>query len=138
LRSSARDRMPAGSDALRSHPVYRLKAEMFRVLGHPVRVRMLELLRQGELPVRELQRELDLDSSGASQHLSALRKLGLLDARREGTSVYYRIRDKRTNQLLDVARQILTSNLEQSQALLGELAATAPPPPQPKRQRKRT
>jgi DNA-binding transcriptional ArsR family regulator len=129
-----------GSDALRSHPVYQLKAEMFRVLGHPVRVRMLELLREGELPVRELQRRLDLDSSGASQHLTALRKLGLLASRREGTSVYYRIKDARTNQLLDVARQILTSNLEQSQALLGELTATAPAPePEPQRaQRART
>jgi DNA-binding transcriptional ArsR family regulator len=129
-----------GSDALRSHPVYQLKAEMFRVLGHPVRVRMLELLREGELPVRELQRRLDLDSSGASQHLTALRKLGLLASRREGTSVYYRIKDARTNQLLDVARQILTSNLEQSQVLLGELTATAPAPePEPQRaQRART
>jgi ArsR family transcriptional regulator len=117
-----------GSDALRSDPVYRLKAEMFRVLGHPVRVRMLELLRSGELPVRELQRLLDLDSSGASQHLGALRKLGLLESRREGTSVYYRIKDERTNELLDVARHILTSNLEQSRALLGELAASAPAP----------
>jgi ArsR family transcriptional regulator len=120
-----------GSHALRSNPVYQLKAEMFRVLGHPVRVRMLELLRDGELPVRELQRELDLDSSGASQHLAALRKLGLLESRREGTSVYYRVRDERTGQLLDVARQILAANLEQSQALLDELAA--PPPPEERR-----
>jgi DNA-binding transcriptional ArsR family regulator len=113
---------------------------MFRVLGHPVRVRMLELLRQGELPVRELQRQLEIDSSGASQHLAALRKLGLLESRREGTSVYYRIKDKRTSELLDLARQILTSNLEQSQALLGELVASAPPPaPNPRRaQRTRT
>jgi DNA-binding transcriptional ArsR family regulator len=126
--------MAPGSDALRSHPVYQLKAEMFRVLGHPVLVRMLELLREGELPVRELQRLLDLDSSGASQHLTALRKLGLLESRREGTSVYYRIKDARTNQLLDVARQILTSNLEQSQVLLGELTATTPAPvPKPRR-----
>jgi ArsR family transcriptional regulator len=111
---------------------------MFRVLGHPVRVRMLELLRDGELPVRELQRHLDLDSSGASQHLTALRKLGLLESRREGTSVYYRIKDARTNQLLDVARQILTSNLEQSQVLLGELAATAPMPKPRRAQRARS
>jgi ArsR family transcriptional regulator len=111
---------------------------MFRVLGHPVRVRMLELLREGELPVRELQRQLDLDSSSASQHLTALRKLGLLESRREGTSVYYRIKDPRTNQLLNVARQILTSNLEESQVLLGELTATAPAPKPRRAQRARS
>jgi ArsR family transcriptional regulator len=108
---------------------------MFRVIGHPVRVRMLEALRDGELPVRELQARLELDSSGASQHLAALRKLGLLESRREGTSVYYRIKDERTSQLLDVARQILTSNLERSQALLDELTASTPVPRRAQRAR---
>ena len=112
----------AGRD-LRAHPVYQLKAEMFRILGHAVRVRILEILRDGERPVRELQDELALDSSGVSQHLTALRKLGLVEGRRAGTSVYYRITDPRTLQLLEIARQIITSNLEQSQALLGELTA---------------
>ena len=111
--------MPAGS----SHPVYLLKAEFFRVLGHPVRVRILELLREGERSVGELQAALELDSSGTSQHLGALRKQGLLETRREGTSVFYRVKDPRAFQLLEVARQILTSNLAESQALLGELTA---------------
>ena len=111
--------MPAG----RSHPVYLLKAEFFRVLGHPVRVRILELLREGERSVGELQAALELDSSGTSQHLGALRKQGLLETRREGTSVFYRVKDPRAFQLLEVARQILTSNLAESQALLGELTA---------------
>jgi ArsR family transcriptional regulator len=103
-------------------PIYKLKAEFFRTLGHPVRVRMLELLRDGERTVGDLQTALELDSSGTSQHLSALRKQGLVEGRREGTSVYYRIKDPRTLQLLEAARQILTSTLEETQALLGELA----------------
>jgi ArsR family transcriptional regulator len=110
-----------------SHPIYKLKAEFFRTLGHPVRVRILELLREGERTVGDLQTALELDSSGTSQHLSALRRQGLVDGRREGTSVYYRIKDPRTLQLLEVARQILTSALEETQALLGELALTVPP-----------
>ena len=52
------------------------------------------------------------------QHLGLLRKHGVLDSRREGTSVYYRVKDPRTFQLLEVARQILTTNLTQSQRLL--------------------
>jgi DNA-binding transcriptional ArsR family regulator len=107
-------------------PVYQIKAEFFRILGHPVRVRALELLRDGERTVGDLQAALGLDSSGTSQHLGLLRKHGILDSRREGTSVYYRIKDPRTFQLLEVARQILTANLTESQELLGQLAKSPP------------
>lgn len=61
-----------------NHPISVLKAEFFRVLGHPARVRILELLREGERPVGQYQDELGLDSSGTSQHLGALRKQGLI------------------------------------------------------------
>jgi len=117
------------------HPIYVLKAEFFRILGHPVRVRILELLRDGERTVGDLQGQLGLDSSGTSQHLGALRKQGLLESRREGTSVYYRVRDPRLFQLLEVARQILSSNLADAQALLDGLRET--PAPGARRQRRR-
>src|SRR5579875_3407484 len=106
--------------ALQSRAVYQVKAEFFRILGHPVRVRILELLRNGERTVGDLQSELQIDSSGTSQHLGVLRKHGILLARRAGTNVYYTVRDPRTFQLLEVARQILTSNLTESQAVLDE------------------
>ena len=112
---------PSAAPHVRSDPVYVVKAQLFRVLGHPVRIRILELLGDGERTVGDLQAQLELDSSGTSQHLGALRQLGLLEARREGTSVYYRIKDPRVSQLLTVARQILTSALSDSQALLSEL-----------------
>ena len=70
-----------------------VKANLFRVLGHPARVRILELLREGERSVGALQAELELDSGGTSQHLAALRRVGLVESRREGTSVYYRVED---------------------------------------------
>jgi ArsR family transcriptional regulator len=98
-----------------------VKAEFFKVLGHPVRVRILELLRDGERSVGDLQAALEIDSSGTSQHLGALRRQGLLESRREGTSVFYRVKDPRTFRILELARQILTSHFEDAQALLGEL-----------------
>jgi DNA-binding transcriptional ArsR family regulator len=125
--------MPDGVRALtagagRPQPIHRVKAEFFRVLGHPVRVRVLELLREREHSVGELQAALGIDSSATSQHLGALRKQGLLESRREGTSVYYRVKDPRTFQLLEIARQILTSHFEDTQALLVELVeATGTP-----------
>jgi DNA-binding transcriptional ArsR family regulator len=106
----------------RQEPIYVVKAEFFRVLGHPARVRILELLREGERSVGELQAALGLDSSGTSQHLGVLRRQGVLESRREGTSVFYRVRDPRTFQLLEVARLILTSSLEATRDLLTELS----------------
>lgn len=104
-------------------PIYALKAEFFRVLGHPARVRILQLLREGEMTVGALQAELGLDSSGTSQHLAALRKQGLVAARKDGTSVYYSIKDERTLALLKLVREIISSNLEESRQLLADLAA---------------
>jgi ArsR family transcriptional regulator len=107
-------------------PIHRIKAEFFRALGHPARVRVLELLKGGEMTVGDLQAELGIDSSGASQHLSAMRRQGLLEARKEGTSVYYRVRDPRIFQMLESARQVIGSHLEEANALLGELGRSAP------------
>ena len=61
-----------------ARPVHEVKANLFRVLGHPARVRILELLREGERSVGALQAELELDSGGTSQHLAALRRIGLV------------------------------------------------------------
>ena len=116
----------ASAAHVRSDPVYVVKAQLFRVLGHPVRIRILELLNDGERSVGDLQAALSLDSSGTSQHLSALRQQGVLESRRAGTSVYYRIRDPRVSQLLAVAKQLLTSALSDTQTLLSDLAHEAP------------
>lgn len=107
--------------AVQRRAVYQVKAEFFRILGHPVRVRILELLKDGERTVGDLQNELQMDSGGTSQHLGVMRRHDILDSRRAGTSVYYTVRDPRIFQLLEVARQILTSSLTESQAVLGEL-----------------
>ncbi|HZQ15745.1 MAG TPA: metalloregulator ArsR/SmtB family transcription factor [Gaiellaceae bacterium] len=102
-------------------PVYEVKASLFRVLGHPARVRILELLRDGECSVGQLQAELGLDSSGASQHLAALRRIGLVSVRREGTSAFYSIEDDRVFDLLAAGRAIITRRLASEQSLLAEL-----------------
>ena len=70
-----------------------MKATLLRVLGHPARVRILELLRDGERSVGTLQSELELDSGGTSQHLAALRRIGLVASRRDRNNVYYRVDD---------------------------------------------
>jgi ArsR family transcriptional regulator len=102
-------------------PVYVAKAALFRLLGHPARVRALELLRDGELSVGAIQEGLGLDSGGTSQHRAALRRAGLVESRREGTSVYYRASGEQVFALLAAGRALIAHNLAQQSALLEEL-----------------
>jgi DNA-binding transcriptional ArsR family regulator len=104
--------------------VHVVKAKLFRVLGHPARVRILELLREGERSVGALQAELELDSGGTSQHLAALRQVGLVESRREGTSVYYRVEDANVFVLLETARALITRQLTEQQSILQDLEAS--------------
>ena len=87
------------------------------------RVRILEVLREGDQSVGALQAELSLDSSGTSQHLAALRRIGLVQSRREGTSVYYRVDDERVFDLLNAGRDIISRQLAEQQSILRELKA---------------
>jgi ArsR family transcriptional regulator len=103
-------------------PVYEVKAGLFRVLGHPARVRIIELLREGERSVGALQVELGLESGPTSQHLTALRRVGLVESRRDGTSVFYRAADERVFDLLDAGRALVTRQLEGQQVMLRELS----------------
>ena len=122
--SAARRRAPAAGD-VRGDPVYRLKAELFRTLGHPARIRLLEVLGTGERTVGDLQEVLELDSSGVSQHLAVLRRQGLLESRKVGTTVHCRVKDPRVLTVLAIARELLMTNLEDSRDLLSELNAEA-------------
>ncbi len=106
----------------RASALYIVKAEFFRTLGHPARVRILELLRDGERSVGSLQEELGLDSGGTSQQLAALRRIGLVESRKEGTSVFYRVSDEEVFRLLETARGILGRGAQSQRALLEELA----------------
>jgi DNA-binding transcriptional ArsR family regulator len=99
-------------------PLHRFKAEFFRALGHPARLRILELLRERERMVSELQAELAIEGSSVSQQLAVLRARSIVDTRRAGTSVYYSVRDPQIFQLLDVAREIFNNHLIDLQAML--------------------
>ena len=99
-------------------PLHRFKAEFFRALGHPARLRILELLRDCERTVSELQVELGIEGSSVSQQLAVMRSRNIVDTRRAGTSVYYSVRDPQIFQLLDVAREIFNNHLIDLQAML--------------------
>ena len=104
-------------------PLYVTKAALFRTLGHPTRVRILELLRDGERTVGALQEALGLDSSGTSQHLAALRRVGIVESRREGTSAHYRVTGPEVFDLLDAGRALIARTLQEQQIILEQLEA---------------
>ena len=97
------------------------KAQFFRALAHPVRIRILEILVRGARTVQELQAALDLDQPIVSQQLAVLRNQNVVIATKEGSSVRYELRDPAVGDLLDVARRIFNNQLINAQGLLREL-----------------
>jgi DNA-binding transcriptional ArsR family regulator len=105
-----------------NHPLRRFKAEFFKALGHPLRIVLLESLRTGEKSVNELQAMLEIDQSSVSRQLAVLRTRNIVEDRKEGTTVYYRVRDPAVFQLLDIAREIFNNQLIDTHAMLKQLA----------------
>lgn len=99
-------------------PLHQFKAEFFKALAHPARIRILELLRLGELTVSELQQRLALEPSSVSQQLAILRHRRIVEGRKAGTSVYYRVRDPQVFTILDAAREIFEAHVQELQGLL--------------------
>ena len=104
-------------------PIYQVKAEFFKTLGHPARIRILEVLRDGERPVSELIPEVGIEASHLSQQLGVMRRANLIQARKVGSNVYYSVGDQMLFELLDVAKQIITASLAESQELLEQMQA---------------
>lgn len=94
------------------------KAEFFKALAHPMRIRILEVLCDGEKSVNELQTILSSEGSAVSQQLSVLRAKNLVNTVKEGTTVVYSLRDPLIKDLLAVARQIFDNHLVESISLL--------------------
>lgn len=87
------------------------KAEFFKALGNPLRIRILELLRNGPLSVTQIQEATDSPGSSVSQQLAVLRGRGILTTQRRGTTIIYGVADAELFELLDVARRILNAHL---------------------------
>ncbi len=103
-------------------PLYQAKAALFRSLGHPARIRVLELLSEDDLPVHTLLAQIEIEASNLSQQLSVLRREGLVTQRREGGEVIYSLALPEVRDLLLAARRILTSKHESGAQLVDEIS----------------
>jgi ArsR family transcriptional regulator len=108
-------------------PLYQAKAELFRTLGHPVRIRVLELLQDGPKAVSELLAELGVEASSLSQQLAVLRRAGIVVSTRRGTSVIYELAASDVADLMRAARRFLSEVLADHGELLAELRSSEAP-----------
>lgn len=104
-------------------PLYQAKAEFFKALAHPARIRVLELLSEREHAVSEMLPEVGIEPAHLSQQLAVLRKMNLVVTRREGSTVFYSLVSPQVAELLAVARRILTEVLASQVVLLDDLRA---------------
>lgn len=96
-------------------------AEFFKALSHPLRIRILDALRQGEVAVTELGESLKVEQSTVSQQLAVLRKSNIVVGRKEGQNVFYSVADRAIFRLLDDARQVFNNHLIDVKDLLSQL-----------------
>jgi len=89
----------------------RFKAEFFKALAHPLRIRILDLLRAGPLSVTQIQEATGAPASSVSQQLAVLRSRNILATERRGTTIIYRVPDPELFELLDVAKRLFNSHL---------------------------
>lgn len=104
-----------------SQPLYVLKAELFRSLGHPARIRVLELLAEHDQPVTTLLAETKVEPSSLSQHLAVLKRAGLVTSTRSGNAVTYALADPSVVDFLAAARAVLVSSLSRTRESLESL-----------------
>jgi len=102
-------------------PLAEAKADLFKAMAHPARIRVLELLAEQERTIGELAEETGLELSHLSQQVGVLRRAGIVGSRRVRNNVICSLCDPQTAELLAVARRMLTANLRQGQVLLKEL-----------------
>lgn len=107
--------------------LYQFTAEFFKALSHPLRVRVLDALRGGEITVNELSAQLGVEHTTVSQQLAVLRKSSIVLGRKEGQSVFYSVRDPEIFRLLDDARRVFNNQLIDVRDLLAQLTPGSSP-----------
>ena len=110
-----------------SVPLYQAKAEFFRTIGHPVRIRVLELLAEHDRPVHELRAAITVEAPNLSHQLAVLRLAGLVTQRREGGEVVYSLALPAVNDLLASARAILETKAADQGGLVDDITPDRTP-----------
>lgn len=103
------------------HQISNFKAEFFKALAHPLRISILDALREGEMTVNEISSRFTVEPANASQQLAVLRNKNIVFARKDGSNVYYAVSNKAIFKLLDAAKEIFSNHLVGVRNMLEEI-----------------
>lgn len=91
-----------------------LIANVFKALSHPTRLQIVRLLKDKPLCVCEILPQLDSEQSNTSQHLSVLKNQGIVDSKKEGLMVIYKIKSQEIHEMIDIAERIIIKQIEET------------------------
>ncbi len=101
--------------------IYGMHAELCKIFTSPKRLEIIDLLRDGEKSVNELSHMTNIPQANLSQHLTVLRQRGIVDTRREGINIYYRISNSKIFGACDIVREVLYEQLAEQEKLAREI-----------------
>ena len=97
------------------------KADFFKALSNPLRIRIVDELRNEELTVSEIRDRLNVELPNVSQQLAVLKAKNLVSSRKQGINIFYSCSDPKVFKLLDVAKEIFNAHLSDIQKTLRRL-----------------
>ena len=101
--------------------IYKLHAEMCKVFSNPLRLEILNLLRNEEMSVTELMNKTELSQANISQHLSIMKNKGIVNSERKGKNIYYKLSNPKIIKAFDIIREVLIERLEKSRKIIQEM-----------------
>jgi ArsR family transcriptional regulator len=105
----------------RQNPVYEIQAEIFKAIGHPIRLQIVKYLQEGEHTVTEIVKAVGAEQSNVSRHLGLLRQTGVLSSRKEGLKVFYSLRIPDLGQMLSCVNEVVRSRLKDNESVLSSI-----------------
>ncbi len=103
--------------------LYKIHAEICKVFSNPIRLEILNLLRDKEMSVTELMNKSRLSQVNISQHLSIMKSRGVVNSKREGRNNYYKLSNPKIIKAFDIIRDVLSERLETDRKILVEVKA---------------
>ena len=97
--------------------IYNMQATISKTLANPIRLAILHTLKDGEKNVNELTEIIGISQSNLSQHLALMRQIGIVNTRKQGTSVFYSVTNPKINEACDTVREILVEQLKINQSI---------------------